>query len=283
MLSEIKKGTSHCVARESPDQFQEQLNSVTTAHREANAGPDDVVIPFTVDDSKINGDSDSVHSDRRSLNDKGVQTSRLYDTEIKQYISESCLRHKGDSEALKKGGLTHTNKLHLMDKTQKNSSAVIPKYTKNEEAILDTLLKHYKCNQVRGIRFTWLGIYQFYRVILVICNTYITEPLPRLWAMTTSLMLIAIANTLMKPYKDDKANKTAILSYAANPCIAMINVFKTGLVTFDCKINCSVVDTVLWYFTLCEKILLIYLPVVALAVWLISIGVQKSSSKDKKE
>ena len=96
---------------------------------------------------------------------------------------------------------------------------------------------------------------------------------------TTVLMLIAIANTLTKPYKDHKANITAILSYAANLCIAMMIICRTVLVTFDCKTNCSAVDTLLWYFSLCEKILLIYVPIVAFVVWFICMRVQKSRSK----
>ena len=96
-------------------------------------------------------------------------------------------------------------------------------------------------------------------------------------------MLIAIANTFMKPYKDNKANKTAISSYAGNLSIAMINVFKTAPVTFDCKTNCFLVEILHWYFSLTEKILLIYLPSMAFVIWLIFMGVQKSISKDKKD
>ena len=226
----------------------------------AYTGPEGVAIPFIDDDSSISSQNVTRHSDS-DLDTNSTGESQVAEgtdrDEAVQTNSKPNIKHCTDAGELK--------------------------HSKNEEAILQTLLKHYKCLQVNGIHFTWLGIHQSYRVILVLCNTYITEPLPRLWAMTTVLMLITIANNFVKPYKDDKANKTAILSYAANLCIAITNVFKTAVVTFDCKINCSIVDTLLWYFSLCEKILMIYLPLVALVVWLICIGVQKSRSKDKKE
>ncbi len=68
--------------------------------------------------------------------------------------------------------------------------------TQNEAVIVDTLLKHYRSLKLFGIHFTWLGIHQAYRVALVVCNTYITEPLPKLWAMTAMLMLVAFAFSL---------------------------------------------------------------------------------------
>ena len=255
-------------------------------------------------ETQINIDGETIHN--------GILSTKAFTSpenvviplidEESSFDSEHYLRHRNTiSENSSNPGYLSLNKKSLIDSGNQTNvrcshdkcvqtncprnpvcvSSV--KYTRNEEAILDALLKHYKCLQVRGIRFTWLGIHQAYRVILVVCNTYITEPLPKLWAMTTALMLIAVANTFMKPYQDDKANKTAILSYAANLCIAMINIFKTGLVTFSCKTNCSVVDTLLWYFSLCEKILLIYLPVGALVVWVIYVGIQKCRSKDKKK
>ena len=41
----------------------------------------------------------------------------------------------------------------------------------NEEQIVHILLQHYKCLSIYGIRFTWLGIHKFYRLILVVCST----------------------------------------------------------------------------------------------------------------
>ena len=45
-----------------------------------------------------------------------------------------------------------------------------------EEEIVECLLKHYKYLSVFGIRFTWLGVHKIYRVALVACRTFITEP-----------------------------------------------------------------------------------------------------------
>ena len=98
------------------------------------------------------------------------------------------------------------------------------KYFKSAEAISHTLLEHYKTLNVCGIYFTWLGIHKFYRVALVACNTYITEPLQRLWIMTAILIVLTVLITFVKPYKEQRANQTAIISYAANLCIAIINV-----------------------------------------------------------
>ncbi len=156
-------------------------------------------------------------------------------------------------------------------------------YSELEEAILATLLKQYRCLQVCGVRFTWLGIHKAYRIILVACNAYITEPLPKLWAMTLVLFIITLLNIFAKPYKDKRANMTATLSYTANLCFAIINISKTVLLTFSCKTNFSVLATLLWYFSLGEKIVLVYLPVAALVVWVISVGIKKSQSKEKQE
>ena len=62
---------------------------------------------------------------------------------------------------------------------------------KNIEAILHTLLEHYKSLCICGVKFTWLGVHKLYRVALIACNTYITEHLPRLWIMTSVLHYLA--------------------------------------------------------------------------------------------
>ncbi len=101
--------------------------------------------------------------------------------------------------------------------------------------------------------------------------------------MTGVLVTITLGNMFLKPYKDSRANITATLSYTANLCIAIINISKSGLATFDCKTNCSLKETILWYFALSEKILLIYLPVSAIALWMLIEGFQKCHSKSKHE
>ena len=149
-----------------------------------------------------------------------------------------------------------------------------------KEAISHTLREHCRPLEFFGIRFTWLGIHKLYRLILVANSTYITEPTPRILVMTSSLMVITVANAIMKPYKNNAANVTAILSYAANLCVAMVNLWKTALVTLDCKTNCSMKDTLLWYFGF-EKFLLVYLPVAVLFVFVIFRAICKCFERNK--
>ena len=149
-------------------------------------------------------------------------------------------------------------------------------------SILHILLEHYRCLKMFGIRFTWLGVHKLYRLLLVVCKTYILEPVMKLSVMICILILVTISNVFLQPYKDIRANKTATLSYIANICIAIINIWKTGLVTFDCKTNCSFKTTILWYLQVYEGILLIWLPLLAIAIWVsISIFI-KCRSKLKK-
>ena len=101
--------------------------------------------------------------------------------------------------------------------------------------------------------------------------------------MMSILIILAVINTIVRPYKDKKANITAVLSYAANLCIAIINIFKTGLATFDCKTNCSVKTTLFWYFSFAEDLLLIYLPITALGCLASSKGLRKFIFKSKKK
>ena len=156
-------------------------------------------------------------------------------------------------------------------------------YSKSEIEILTTLLEHYRELNLFGVRFTWLCIHKLYRVALVACNTFITEPISCLCLMTLVLIIVTVGNTFIKPYNDSKANLTASLSYAANLCLAMLNLFKTGLVTFDCKSNCSFQATILWYFDLIENVLLSYIPCVVIASWFLCTIVQKYGLKNKKD
>ena len=156
-------------------------------------------------------------------------------------------------------------------------------YSKSEIEIITALLEHYRELNLFGVRFTWLCIHKLYRVALVACNTFIAEPISRLCLMTLVLIIVATINTFVKPYNDNKANLTASLSYAANLCLAVLNVFKTGLVTFDCKSNCSFQATVVWYFDLAENVLLSYIPCVVIAVWFVYTVVQKCGPKSKKD
>ncbi len=156
-------------------------------------------------------------------------------------------------------------------------------HTSSEEALLHTLLRHYKCLRVVGVRFTWLGIHKLYRVLLIALSTYINDPLTRLYAMTATLMALTVVNSLVKPYREGKANMTAVFSYAANIFVAIINLAKVGLVTFGCETNCSRTTTMLWFCNKAEDVLLVYLPVGACVLWFISVAVQKCKKSKRKE
>ena len=101
--------------------------------------------------------------------------------------------------------------------------------------------------------------------------------------MTLVLIIVATMNAFVKPYNDNKANLTASLSYAANLCLAVLNVLKTGLVTFDCKSNCSLQATVVWYFDWAENVLLSNIPCVVIATWFVYTVFQKCGLKSKKD
>ena len=156
-------------------------------------------------------------------------------------------------------------------------------YSKNEIEILPSLLDHYRELNVFGIRFTWLCIHKLYRIALVTCKTFITEPISRLCMMTLVLIIVATINAFVKPYNDYKANLTASFSYAANLCLAVINIARSIMITFDCKSNCSVQATVLWYFDLTENVLISYIPYVFIVAWFMFFIAQKYGLKNKKD
>ena len=62
-------------------------------------------------------------------------------------------------------------------------------YSKSEKVILTTLLDHYRKLNVFGVRLTWLCIHKLYRVVLVACNAFITEPIFRICLMTLVLII----------------------------------------------------------------------------------------------
>ena len=152
--------------------------------------------------------------------------------------------------------------------------------SKNE--IRHTLLDHYKMLSISSIKFSWLGFHKIYRIILVACNTYVSDPLTRINLMSSFLLIIAVTNTIVRPYKDRTANITATLSYAANICIAVINVCKATLQKFDCSMNCSFKGQLLTYLGWTEKFMLIYIPICVFGVWVVRTGIQKSREKSKK-
>ena len=149
------------------------------------------------------------------------------------------------------------------------------------EEIVECLLKHYKCLSVFDIRFTWLGVHKIYRVALVACRTFITEPVAKLYAMSALVVIMTALNAMIKPYKDKRANMTATLSYIANLCIAGISLVKAHLVAFGCNTNCQYRDTVVAYMGTVEDAFLLYAPFVALGLWVACMGLQKCLNKHK--
>ena len=100
--------------------------------------------------------------------------------------------------------------------------------------------------------------------------------------MTIVLVILSLTNTLVKPYRDNRANLTASLSYTANLFIAIINFGKTFFLNFGCEINCSLRTTVAWWFGRAEDMLLVYFPVLAVVVWLLCTAAQKCQTKKPK-
>ena len=166
--------------------------------------------------------------------------------------------------------------------SEKNSSNFGPNELEtSRQQVIHTLLEHYKTIKVFGIKLTWLCIHKLYRTILVACNTYITEPLTRIYFMTLVLLIIARFNAIVKPYKDITANSVAVLSHVANICIAMVNIGKSYMITFASITNESFRIMLLSYLDTCENVLLIYLPITAAGIWVINQGIKKCTRKLK--
>ena len=93
------------------------------------------------------------------------------------------------------------------DRSSKHSSELDSKDQNDvdsKEAITETLVKHYKTIKLFGISFNWLAIHKIYRMILVACNTYISDSIMKLCTMTSFLLGIMVLHSLLKPYKKDQ-------------------------------------------------------------------------------
>ena len=150
-----------------------------------------------------------------------------------------------------------------------------------EEIIVETLQKHYKCLSLFGFRFTWLGVHMLYRLALVACRTFITEPVKRLYAMSALVLAMTAANAFIKPYKDQKANITATISYIANLCIAGLNLVKANYVAYGCNTGCDDRDKVIEHMVTFENALLLYAPFTAIGLWVVYKGIQRVVEKCK--
>ena len=146
-------------------------------------------------------------------------------------------------------------------------------------AVVECLLKHYKYLNLFGIKFTWLGVHMLYRLALVACRTFITEPVTRLYPMSALVLAMTAANAIIRPYKDQRANAAATLSYIANLCIAGLNLVKAHLVAFACDTSFPFKDTVIQYMGIFEEALLVYLPLAATGLWVVCSGLQKFLKK----
>ena len=176
-----------------------------------------------------------------------------------------------------------TREQNRMGRNREEVEGIDDEVKGSEEEILHTLLRHYKPLNVCGVRFTWLGIHQMYRMVLVTCNIYITDPLTKLYVMTAVVMVTTVVNTIVRPYKDNKANVTATLSYTTSICIAIINISKVVITAFGCETNCSFRHTLMWYLSKCEYVLLVYVPMVAVGVWFPCVVLQKCIKNVKKK
>ena len=117
--------------------------------------------------------------------------------------------------------------------------------------------------------------------MLVVSNTYVTDPLSRLIIMTSLLVFMTICNVFVQPYKKRTANIVAIVSYLCNIVIAMINTCLAVMERFSCRTNCASMMIVVQWFNKCEQILVIYLPISVVALWLVMSKLVKYKRKDK--
>ena len=153
----------------------------------------------------------------------------------------------------------------------------------SREEVLNTLLKHYKTLKLFSIKFSWLIVHKLYRTILVALNTYVTESVTRIFVMSLILIVISLLTSVIKPYKENNANTVAMLSYAANLCIALVSMFKVFIMTFDCRTNCPLKTILLNYLDVCEDVLLIYVPVGVVVFSFLYMGLKKCTGKNKGE
>ena len=92
------------------------------------------------------------------------------------------------------------------------------------------------------------------------CKTFITDPVMRLYVMTTMVIVMTFLNATIKPYKEQRANITATLSYMANLCIAIISLMKANYLAFGCDTSCHYRDILVRYMENFEEAFLLYIP-----------------------
>ncbi len=157
------------------------------------------------------------------------------------------------------------------------------KHTACEGEIFHALLRPYRHLTACGISFTWLGIHNMYRLTLVALNTRIADTISRLFGMTSLLVMLSLAVFFLRPYKDPRRNQALMMSCAANISVAMLNICRAGLATFDCKNNCSAKALLIQAMGVGEKFLLEYIPWVGVALLLLNPVWDELDRKAKNE
>ncbi len=139
----------------------------------------------------------------------------------------------------------------------------------SSEIIVETLLKHYKTLKLGSCSYTWLGILKVYRMSLIACHTYITEPLVRLCCMAVFVLCITVATPIVRPYKKESLNIIAFLSHVATIVVCFINIVKAAFIAADFKVN-ALVEKVLQGCDVLEPVLLNWILVFAVVCWMLS-------------
>ena len=221
---------------------------------------------------------------KKSIHKKLQGKCEIETYEMSQDITGCKVKHSEKITLHKEGlsGVGHSTELQKLERSESKFPVTKASAETCEEIVVESLLKHYKCLSVFGIRFTWLGVHKIYRVILVACRTFITGSVIRLYVMTALLMAMTFFNATIKLYKEQRANTTATLSYIANLCIAILSLMKANYVAFGCDISCHYRDTVVRYMDKFEEALLLYIPLVAVVLRIIHRGIQKCLGKCRK-
>ncbi len=227
-------------------------------------------------------DSDRVSELSRDTLGK-ARVSSDSDTDIGSEYSLEMIKVAGKASKSSEESVSQkleSNKNPLETSKQEN----INKFCNCRESITYTLLKHYRPLTLFGFQFTWLGIHKLYRVGLVACYTYITDPLIKLTSMSLLLLTMSVCSAMCKPYVHKTANNVAMLSYAANICISMINLMRTIFLIYGCDVNCTIhKKTALWWLGNFEDMLLMYIPIGVVLLVLLYKEMQRKEQEGMKE
>ncbi len=225
---------------------------------------------------------DFLHRMTKADENGGVSGTALKDI-CPESESDTDIATENSSEL----SLAHKDQINAVEShpqlTTDTESGDVHKLPDCREVIVTALLKDYRTLTLFGFQFSWLGVHKLYRVCLVACSTYIAHPFLRLCCMSSVLLVMSTGNTVCKPYKQKAANNVSIMSFVASHIIALINMIRTGLVSFGCQFNCGFSTDVLWYLSKVETVLLVHVPVGAVALALGFLVVKKCREKKKEK